>query len=242
MLNPIVKFLPLSLLIFAQAIAAIPAQATPTTPQLLAQAFKAPLGANVADRRRTPPPRASGDCSVDDLKLASLLPGEEFGMPLTGDANPSFYVYVPKINADYLEFSVFKGRKSIYKTQLAVPETAGIVEVSLPASVMLEAGQNSAGKPIAYQWYFNVVCDSSDRSNDLKTNGWVHRLADVETSEQSATELAEAGIWYDALEAAYEEEQEAADNLLESVGLTDFMGIPLVSVFSMDADVSDSSY
>lgn len=241
MLNPIVKFLPLSLLVFAQAIAIIPAQAEPATPQLLAQAFKAPLGADVPDRRRTPPPRASGDCSVGDLKLASLLPSEEFGMPLTGRSNTRFYVYVPEVNADYVSFSVFQGRKRIKTMTFAPPETAGIVEVPNNFDLGLEAGTTASGKPITYQWTFTVVCDSGDRSNDLKTNGWVHRLADVDTSEQSATELAEAGIWYDALEAAYEEDQEAADNLLESIGLTDFVGIPLVPVFSMDADTPDSA-
>lgn len=228
MLNPIVKFLPLSLLVFAQAIAIMPAQAEPTTPQLLAQAFKAPLGADVPDRRRTPPPRASGDCSVGDLKLASLLPSEEFGMPLTGDATPNFYVYLPETNADYLEFSIFKGRKSVYKTQFAVPENAGVVAVSLPDDVMLEAGETSTGRPIAYQWYFNVVCEGGDRSNDLKTNGWVHRLAETDTSAQSATELADMGIWYDALEAAYGEGQDSVDNLLESVDLTNFMDVELL--------------
>ena len=91
MLNAIVKSLPLSLLLFTQAIAPLSASAAPAPapPQLLAQAFKAPLGAAVPDRRRTPPPRASGDCSVGEIKLASLLPSEEFGMPLTGDATPS---------------------------------------------------------------------------------------------------------------------------------------------------------
>ena len=73
-----------------------------------------------------------------------------------------------------------------------------------------------------------MVCDGSDRSTDLKTNGWVHRLTDTDITEQSATELADAGIWYDALAAAFDESQEAVDNLLSSVELTDFVGMPLL--------------
>ena len=100
--------------------------------------------------------------------------------------------------------------------------------IALPPEINLEAGVTTAGKPITYQWYFNVVCDAGDRSNDLKTNGWIHRLTDTDITEQTATELADMGLWYDALDAAYAESQTAVDNLLESVGLTDFLAVPLL--------------
>ncbi|AFY38361.1 protein of unknown function DUF928 [[Leptolyngbya] sp. PCC 7376] len=239
MLNAIVKSLPLSLLVFAQVIGMMPAQARTTPPQLIAQAFRAPFGAAVPDRRRLPPPRASGDCSTGDIKLASLLPGEAFGMPLTGSANPEFYVYLPEVSADYVEFSIFKGRKSIHKAQFAAPTEAGVVAIALPEDIALEAGTNTTGKPIAYQWYFNVVCDAEDRSTDLKTNGWIHRLTDIDISEQSATELADMGLWYDALNAAYNEGQTAVDNLLESVELNDFVGVPLLpELMPMEPDTA----
>lgn len=195
---------------------------------LLAQAFKAPVNREIAARRRLPPPRASGDCSVGEIKLASLIPGEEFGMPLTASTNPVFYVYVPEVDADYVEFSIFKGRSSVYKAQFATPDQPGIVALSLPEDIALATGVTRTGKPIAYQWYFNVVCDQDDRSNDLKTNGWVHGVDDEDVSDLDATTLAEMGLWYDALKASFCEEQTATNNLLESVGLTDFMNMALI--------------
>jgi hypothetical protein len=240
MLNALVKSLPLSLIIFAQVLGIMPAaQAGTSTPQLIAQAFKAPFGSAVPDRRRLPPPRASGDCSTGEIKLASLLPDKTFGMPLTGSANPVFYVYVPEVTADYLEFSIFKGRKAIHKAKFVAPTEAGVVAIALPPEISLEAGTTKAGKPITYQWYFNVVCDAGDRSTDLKTNGWIHRLTDTDVTAQNATELADMGLWSDALDAAYAESQTAVDNILNSVELTDFVGVPLLpALMPMEPDTA----
>ncbi|NJN76041.1 MAG: DUF928 domain-containing protein [Synechococcaceae cyanobacterium RL_1_2] len=233
MLKSILQSLPLAVLVYSSlgSTSAIAQSHRGGTIQsesfLLAQAFKAPSNREVAARRRLPPPRASGDCSVGDVKLASLIPGEEFGMPLAASSSPIFYVYVPAVNGDYVEFSIFNGRNALYQAQFETPATPGIVALSLPPELNLVPGKTPNGKLIAYQWYFNVVCDQSDRSNDLKTNGWVHAVQDGDAIVQdaSATTLAEAGFWYDALAAALFEGQGATNNLLESVGLTDFMDL-----------------
>ncbi|MEC4983334.1 MAG: DUF928 domain-containing protein [Oscillatoria sp. PMC 1068.18] len=214
------KLVSLSLLLGIQFTAFLSAQ-----PFTFAQTFKPSRNSSIPARRRLPPPRASGNCAIGDLKLTPLVPGQDFGMPLTAAANPTFYVYVPQTTASRYEFALFDGRSEVYSVELPANSQAGILRVPLPETVVLEAGEVN-GQPKVYQWFFSVVCDESDRSFDLRANGWVHRLADVAPGTQTATDFAALGLWYDALDAAYAEE--SAPVLLDSVGLEQFSPIPVL--------------
>ncbi|MBZ8179261.1 MAG: DUF928 domain-containing protein [Oscillatoria sp. PMC 1051.18] len=214
------KLVSLSLLAGIQLTALISEQ-----PFTLAQAFKPSRNAAIPARRRLPPPRASGDCALGDLKLTPLVPGRDFGMPLTASANPAFYIYVPQSTASRFEFALFDGRTEVYSLELPATSQAGILRLPLPETVSLEAGEVN-GQPKVYQWFFSIVCDEDDRSADLRANGWVHRVADIAPATQTATDFAELGLWYDALDAAYAEQ--SAPVLLNSVGLEQFSAIPLV--------------
>lgn len=205
-----------------------PAIAQPSaTPTLVAQAFKAPAGQAVPDRRRLPPPRSSNNCATGELPLSTLIPAETYGMPRTAAAQPTFYAYLPAVNADALEFVLFSGRRALYKQRFQPPTTAGIVQVTLPEDVTLEPTDTTAAKPIAYQWYFTVICDAGDRRQDLNANGWIYRT-DATVTAETAAEFAEQGLWYDALHAAYRENPETANNLLNSVSLSEFVDLPVL--------------
>lgn len=112
-------------------------------------------------------------------------------MPLTVRPNPTFYVYVPESSSVRYEFALFDGRSPVYKVELEPVATAGIIRIALPETVTLEAGAVD-GEPKTYQWFLSMVCDVDDRSRDVTTNGWVHRV-NTALTETTAQALAESG-------------------------------------------------
>ena len=86
---------------------------------------------------------------------------------------------------------------------MTVPTQGGVVSLSLPQDKQLEVGQS-------YRWYFSLICDPLDRSEDTFTSGWVERVdpsPELSTSLKTASAAevpnlyAQAGLWYDALAA-----------------------------------------
>ncbi|MBZ8179260.1 DUF928 domain-containing protein [Oscillatoria salina] len=218
------------------------AQAQSEADFLLAQTFK-PSGIPVPARLPFPPPRARlprsifrlrrprtpqtrMSCVVGETSLVALIPNSEFGLPLTVSAHPSFFVYVPRTNASKFEFTLYDDRRELYKLQLQPTAQPGILRLQVPPTVSLQAGKVN-GKPKIYQWFLTVVCDESDRAQDLFVGGWVHRSADVHPRGRTAVDFANVGIWYDALAAAYREG--TASKLLDEVGLERFQRVPLLN-------------
>jgi hypothetical protein len=109
----------------------------------------------------------------------------------TASAQPTFLFYLPDAPAavNYAEFVLLSAdeKQQIYSAQF-VPTRPGIVSVSLPAEVTLEAEQ-------AYHWYLNVHCQNTDAVPAV--DGWVQRLAD--TSAPEPTDAALPAVWYDTI-------------------------------------------
>ena len=106
------------------------------------------------------------------------------------------------------------------------PKQAGLQRIDLAEfDFHLETGKE-------YEWSVALVPDETSRARDLVTLGWIERVDavalgwierveepdDLVASEAAANTaaLAAAGLWYDAVEAANDEERAA---LLDQVGL-----------------------
>jgi len=170
-----------------------------------------------------------GSCPVQQPGLTALMPDSNLG--LTVASQPTFFWYVPQNSAAAAEFTLLgPDNTERYKTLVTVPTEAGIVSLSLPQDKGLEAGQS-------YRWYFSLICDPLDRSEDSFTTGWVERIepnADLSKALKTAPAAdlpnlyAQAGLWYDALTALASLRQSQPQNtavvaqwqdLLQSVGL-----------------------
>ena len=167
---------------------------------------------------------------------AELSKKAEIEVESTVAARPTFLIHVPQTSAKNAEFMMRKKisdqeEEIVYEQVVALPETPGIVSISLPADqAALEVDQ-------LYNWTFQVVCDPTDRNKDLTVQGAVKRieldsslanqLQNAEPRDRPAI-YAEAEIWTDALSTladlrkANPNNQQLQDDwndLLSSVGL-----------------------
>jgi hypothetical protein len=90
-------------------------------------------------------------------------------------------------------------------TTLTTPAESGLQRVALADhGVRLKSGEE-------YQWSIAIVSDEENRSDDLVSSGWIERVsmpgefvasADEASQEDRVRVYAQAGLWYDALDAA----------------------------------------
>lgn len=146
---------------------------------------------------------------------------------------PTFWFYLPYQATTTGTFLLRdENNKTAYETQLALPQTPGIIRLPLPDnSPALESGK-------LYHWYFKVSCGTGIDFVD----GWVQRnslSANLQKRLEQATPLersllyANNGIWFDALTTAAElrrtdlKSQEWT-TLLKAVGLEKLVSEPIV--------------
>jgi hypothetical protein len=195
------------------------------------------------------PKQSSGGASRDGGQCFSQAKTNAAVTPLTPDTHygltvaerPTFFVYLPETGAKEMFFSVQdQDGKQAYQTTLPLPDKPGVIGVKLPASApALEVGKN-------YKWSLVMVCGGELEPDSPGVEGWVRRVAptptlksqkQLEVSLESASELAKAGIWYDALSALAQLRQAQPENLalsahwkelLESVKLDAIATEPLI--------------
>ncbi|MGB3514250.1 MAG: DUF928 domain-containing protein [Microcoleaceae cyanobacterium] len=202
-----------------------------SNPQL--QAFKFPPAEQSGAPARTAGAGSRGPCNSlvgekSGVKLTALMPKNNIGT--TVSPHPTVYLYVPKTTKQTAEFALYdwtnRVKTPVYKTNISLPESAGIVKVNLPKTVELKPNNT-------YVWHFGIICDPSQRSLDTYINGWLKRTpltAETETKlkqlEQQPLEqaklYAESSIWNETvttLEKTREAYPNAWKELLESVEL-----------------------
>lgn len=173
---------------------------------VLAQVDINPLINQLPAPPRTPPPnqtRSGGSLSENKMchssqnPLVALVP--EANPVLTTSAHPTFLVYVPFSSEDvaFGEFSVLVGLNEttqLYRTQFTLPQTPGIVRISLPPlpETALEEGT-------FYHWYFKLYCEgNTTASADMEVNAWVQRISSTAATDRQINEFS-PDIWYDSL-------------------------------------------
>lgn len=197
-----------------------------------------------------PPPRGAPARTVGGgtrgtrtaVIVLSVLAPDHVG--LTTRAQPRLYWYLSAAAGEKVEFVLSDGRRPEPVLETRVPAgEPGIRRIDLADHrISLEPG-------VIYEWSVAIVPNPKDRSKDVITTGAIQR---VETPRAVATRLegaskskdvvakayAEAGLWYDALDAVSESiaaspgdgrysRQRAA--LLEQVGLEEIARADLES-------------
>lgn len=182
---------------------------------------------------RRKPASARGPCSPSKQSLTALIPETNLGLTVT--AYPTFFFYMPQTSATIAEFVLLdeENKTQVYQTTVPISGSPAIVSLSLPASKNvrpLEVGKE-------YHWYFSIICDPEDRSEDVYVDGWVRRvepnptlvrrLEKASPGEQVALYQNE-DLWYDALKTLAEQRRLHPNHpglatewatLLRSVGL-----------------------
>lgn len=147
---------------------------------------------------------ASGRSFVQQGKpLTALIPKTQLG--LTVAEYPTFFINVPQASEQTGEFTLLdEDDKIVYETRLTLPSRAGVVSFSLPNTGTLAPLE--VGKP--YQWYFTIVYDFNDHSEDISVQGWIQRVEPsldlIKKLEQAAPKnrpalYAAAGVWHETL-------------------------------------------
>jgi hypothetical protein len=181
-----------------------------------------------APRRGRPRARVGGAVRSTGTKLPTIraiVPGH---VAHTARSRPTLFWYVsavPPAEAS-LMFSLTNEDEidPLIRAEIERPTRAGLQRIDLSKfDFDLETGTE-------YEWSVALVPDSESRGRDLVTLGWIERVDAVAlgwiervegpealvAAAPDAGALAAAGLWYDAVEAADENERAA---LLSQVGL-----------------------
>lgn len=189
-------------------------------------------------------------CGLDNTKLTALVPSKNTS---TVSANPTFFVYIPKLNQSQglkgefeLIYNPNKNKYvSVYKTNVQLPSEPSIVKIPLPETVTLEPG-------IKYQWTFAVTCDLSNplgptedfigvyiQRNEL-TPTLKNELEQTQNPLKKAEIYARENIWQDTLMSLAqlrESQQEEWKSLLNSIKLEESI---IEAPFAPEPTVSNS--
>ncbi len=184
-------------------------------------------------RRGTPSTRVGGGSRGTDASAPSLfvLTPEDTGLTL--QAQPTLYWFVSRPVDAQMEFTLITENdlQTVVEKRMSDLVSEGIHGASLKAlGVELKAGAS-------YQWSVAIVTDQGNRSSDVFASGTIERVAKSEvlpavqagsSRNLGVSNYAEAGLWYDALEAAarlienhpdQKHSLEQRASLLEQVGL-----------------------
>jgi len=185
----------------------------------------------------------SGCASSSQLSLTALVPENKIGQTVSD--YPTFFFYLPQIEAELAEFILEdESGNQIYQQNLTISNLSGVIGVRIPADKNLPPLE--VGKK--YTWKFTVVCDPEDRSSDMLKSGVVRRvelsadiLRELEKADprQKTFIYAKNGIWQDALStlaaarrANPNDTDLAADwkSLLDSVKLGEIAAEPMLPI------------
>lgn len=165
--------------------------------------------------------------------LTALMPNKK-NTGNTAKNGTSLFVYVPKNTAKTVEFLLMDEEgEEIYKQELKMNGTSGIMKASVPEKVPLKVGKS-------YQWYFTIVCNPEDSNSNESVKGVIKRVALKPAEEKllqtkdlfkQAEIYAQNNFWYNTLEAMVELRKQKPNEwkeLLTSVGLKELADAPIL--------------
>jgi hypothetical protein len=139
-----------------------------------------------------------------DIFVLSVLAPDHTG--LTTKAQPSLFWFISSSTSLPVEVTIVdpNATQPLLEMRIASPVQNGVHRLRLADhGVKLATG-------VAYQWSIAVIPDSARRSRDILASGAIERVevaAELEQKlaggrgEDLVSQYAQAGIWYDALEA-----------------------------------------
>lgn len=195
----------------------------------------APRGGTIGGGARPVGTACLSKTSAPSGSLTALGPGRQLG--LTQAVRPNFLVYKPQTSAETAEFSLFDEQMNgIYQVSIPVSQPADLISIRLPDT----APQLVQDKP--YYWTYALVCNPTDRTEDLVVGGWIERtqfndnlkqkLANI-TAVEKVSFYAKQGFWYDAITTLVELQQTQPNNLVLATTWTDlFKSVGLDAIAS----------
>ena len=184
-------------------------------------------------RRGTPSTRVGGGSRGTDAVAPTLyvLTPEHTGLTLK--AQPALFWFVSRPVDAEMEFALIMENdlQTVVEKRISDSVSEGIHGVSLK-TLGVELKQN-----VPYQWSVAIVTDQGNRSSDLFSSGTIERVSKSEVlppaqadsrGEPGISFYAEAGLWYDALDAVSRSIEKHPDrkhlfeqraSLLEQAGL-----------------------
>ncbi len=170
-----------------------------------------------------------------DYQPSPDYPPAELVLGTTTAFYPTFWFYIPYQPPFTGEFVLQdKEGNLVYKTNVMLPETPGVISFSLPSTEPpLKIGER-------YHWYFKIYCRSEPPPSFV--DGWLQIVSlnpDLKSQIEKATLPEQValyainGIWYEALTAAAELRRTDPNDtnwtaLLQAVGLDNFAKEPMV--------------
>ena len=210
-----------------------PVPVAPSPPRVpMKLLYKPPAGAGNIPTRVSGGARGTGA----DTSLLALVPEHA---ALTTHAQPSLFWFQSKPAKAKLELALVEPKKA--KPVLAL--TSGTANQIGIHRIKLANHKIELQPDVLYEWTVAIVPDAANRSKDVIAKGVIKRVSspgDLDKKVESVTDTekaaiyAEAGIWYDALEAisnavdAHPEDaslREQRASLLKQVGLPEAAAI-----------------
>lgn len=180
---------------------------------------------------------------------------------LTNAEHPQLFFFVPYNvssikNIEFvLQEQTNNKNKTLYRTNLTIPQSPGIIGVNLPpTTTSLEIGK-------MYHWFFKVrlQCDQQQPLKLDYTEGWIQRINQNSTlnaqlkqaqPQQKITLYAANGVWYDTIMNLAELRLKDPQNqnlltqwttLLHSVGLGEIATQPIINCCQPQLNNSNSN-
>jgi hypothetical protein len=175
------------------------AESSPARPSLKL-VYKPPAAAGNIPTRVSGGARGGGDAGTS---LLALVPNHA---ALTTQAHPSLFWFQSKPTKAKFEMTVVEPKKAkpLLSLTSSDADKPGIHRIKLSKhNVELQPG-------VSYEWSVAIVPDPANRSKDVVAKGLIKRISapgNLETMLEKADDMerasvyAQAGIWYDALDA-----------------------------------------
>ena len=174
----------------------------------------------------------------DHKRLKALVPvysNSDLVLGTTIAEYPTFWFYVPYKPPFSGKFVLQdKDRKLVYQTNVTLPQTPGVVSLSLSRVVApLEIGKR-------YHWFLKIYCKAQQPPAFVE--GWIQRNSlnpvlksqlEKATPRERAALYAANGIWFEALSTAgvlrrRDPKDTSWAALLRAVGLNDLVNEPII--------------
>lgn len=179
--------------------------------------------------RRTQGTGTRGDDESDRVALKLLAPSDHTGQTVSG--HPTFFWYVSEIPKESITFALVEVgvAQPIFVQQIQLDQ-AGIVQIGMPKNLP----ELVPGKE--YRWSVSLINDANPGYADTFAQSRIKRvpetpelkqkLATARSDRDRASAYAEAGLWYDAVNAlslsqADSSNREAFLSLLAQAGLAE---------------------
>ena len=220
-------------------------------------AVEFPQTSDVGAPARTPSFGTRGEICLDPRiqpSLTSLLPQNAIATAFGTDTDIplSLWFYIPQTGAESVELTIVDSvGNEVYQRALDLPDTPGTIQITLPTY------QDDGVTPVfasgdLYYWDFALVCDPSDRSDDVLLGGGIQRidasadfLAQLEATNGNhiaqAELYAQAGAWQETITLAANMRSQNPDTwteLLLSVGLDLVVAEPIIGQSESTAEDS----